>query len=185
MVDYYLDNFSDQNENENDDEFNEVIKNFKETDDNPYDKLDYSSLVNAVHTFNLKIIIPCLHKIVFIVENYEKNNPSIRYRETLLEKSYKDYELFTFLYSHKNQNFKFIEFNMIYYWNLAYYHSRDIIKFLIEKESESVVLLIFSHIIQINSEVDFVLESLRKVPNFNSYQDLIVKCFHYYTVNHQ
>lgn len=144
LVEYYLENFSDQLEKDPIEYTNVLDKFIDEIDDqNPLKKLNYEGLKDIVLSMNWELILPCLPKIVFVIENYEINSKEhISEIPTLLERSIRDTNFFKFLYGHKNESFKFSNDMLYPYILVCLGHNPNALKFLLKNENDDADTLL-------------------------------------------
>ncbi|KAK8876611.1 hypothetical protein M9Y10_006829 [Tritrichomonas musculus] len=95
LLNYFLDNYGNEIENESE----ESLKNFVVDDDELSKSLNNQNLLCAITFFNIPIIVSCLHKIAFIVKNDESE---ISY--SLIQRSEFDLDLLKFLLSLKSND---------------------------------------------------------------------------------
>lgn len=101
LLNYYLDNFEDQIE-EDHIEIEYGLKNFKETENNPYKKLNSNGISCALFSFYYDIIESCLPKIIYILRNIKIESSSVEM--DFLTSARFESDLFKFLYSKRTKD---------------------------------------------------------------------------------
>lgn len=101
LFDYYVENFADEIEEDEDEDVKTKLKNFvDDEEDNKYKCLNVECLLEAVSSLNIKLLKILLPKIVFIMKNNNYSNPNtlLTSNEPFLNSSAYDLELYKFLY---------------------------------------------------------------------------------------
>lgn len=106
FLDYYIENFSDQFE-EQEEEIKKILSQYRSNDDKEdfYDELNSEQLYAAIDFYNVPVIKSALCKICFIIKNIELNNELHKLlNHSLLVASLPHFELFKFLYMQRDPN---------------------------------------------------------------------------------
>ena len=101
LLNYYLDNFEDKIE-EDQIEIESGLKNFKETENNPYKKLNSNGISSSLFSFYYDIIESCFPKIIYILRNIKMQSSSDE-MDFLISARFES-DLFKFLYSKRTKN---------------------------------------------------------------------------------
>lgn len=111
LLNYYLDNFENK---ETQTEIELGLKNFKETENNPYKNLYFKGISCAIFSFYYDIIESCLPKIIYIIRNIKVKSSSTE-MDFFVSGRY-EMDLFKFLYSIRTKNTNiFTEKNHLFY----------------------------------------------------------------------
>lgn len=84
----------------------EIIQDTNSSDGNNYNVLNINFLSVALGSANYHIFLPCLRKVVKMMDNYDENSEEPRSDIFLITQNF-DLDLYKFLYSHKNQRMNF------------------------------------------------------------------------------
>ncbi|KAK8836383.1 hypothetical protein M9Y10_039726 [Tritrichomonas musculus] len=155
LTDYFIDNINDDDEQfQKDDELED------DDEDNVYSKLSNSLIHVAYQCLNYQIILPCLKKIVHILDDVEENKISTD-NKTYLGSSTFDFDLFKFVYSHKNKNIDLYNGYYPIYLQWIYNGMIDAINYVIPNEKPNDILFFFKTSLDVNISVsNFILDLL-------------------------
>lgn len=167
LLAYYIDNFSDQIKEDEDVE--KLLTNFvyEENDEDEendcYKYLNYKSLIIAAESFNYRIILNCLDKIVFIAKKIELVEQEMYLRFTSFLNSFEaDLDLHNFIYSQKIKTVNKLKCGC-YLCNLydcMNYNMNDAFKFVFFDMQNAIYLhIIFQDCISCNHDIaNFILD---------------------------
>lgn len=172
LVEYFLDNFEDEIEKD------KMSLEKVEDDDNPYKKLSRSSIEVALRSLNYEIILPCLKRIVYIVNNIEKEEGSIPFmyvqsRTTMLQCAFFDLYLFEFIYNLNRESYCNIPLNLDKYSSAVFLGAYDAIKFMLNQVRKVDCYCYLSRFLKADPKVaGLILDIYEKDEN-----DVVIKDF--------
>ena len=160
LVDYFLDNFQEENEED------ESLENVEE-DDNPYKNLSKKSLQQALKSLNYKIILPSLKRIVNIVNNTEgKENKNawimfFRPERVMLESCLFDLDLFKFIYNLNRERYISIDSNTQIYSHALFTGAYDAVRYMLNQSDKKFLFDYFGRFLRSDTHAaDMILDIL-------------------------